>query len=66
MTKLDRAWWAWRALSRTEKARFLTLFREQYARERAVAVRKNGHAAHGVRVSSLADLTLTEEDLRRL
>lgn len=64
MTKLDQAWWAWQALSRTEKARFLVLFREHYARQRA-AVRKNGHVAQGARVSSLTDLTLTEADLQR-
>jgi hypothetical protein len=66
MTQLDRAWWAWRALSKNERARFLTMLREQYGRERTAAVRKHGNAAHGARVSSLAELTLTEEDLRRL
>ena len=63
MTNLDRAWWAWRALSRTEKAQFLAMFREQYARERAALVRKNGHAAHGARVERLTDLTVTATDL---
>lgn len=66
MSKLEFAWREWRALSRTEKAQFLTLVREEYARQRAVAVRKNGDAAHGVRVSSVADLTLTKADRQRL
>jgi hypothetical protein len=65
MTKLEQAWWAWRALSRTEKARFLTLFREHYARQRGMTMRKNGYAAHDVRLSNLMDLTLTEADLQR-
>ncbi|MGY3614847.1 hypothetical protein ACVJGD_001043 [Bradyrhizobium sp. USDA 10063] len=63
MTNLDRAWWAWRALSRTEKAQFLTLFREAYARDRAAVRRKNGHAVHGARVESLTDLTVTATEL---
>lgn len=66
MTKLEQTWREWRALSGTEKARFLTLFREHYARQRAVAVRRNSDAVHGVRVSNLADLTLTKADLQQL
>lgn len=66
MTKLEQTWREWRALSGTEKARFLTLFREHYARQRGVAVRRNSDAVHGVRVSNLADLTLTKADLQRL
>jgi hypothetical protein len=34
MTKLDRAWWGWRALSKADRARFLTSLREAYSRER--------------------------------
>jgi hypothetical protein len=34
MTKLDRAWWAWRELSKADRARFLTFLREAYSRER--------------------------------
>jgi hypothetical protein len=66
VTKLDRAWWAWRALSKTERAQFLVLLRETYARERAVAIRKRGNAAHDKDVLGLSELTLTEEDLWRL
>jgi hypothetical protein len=66
MTKLDRAWWAWRALSKTERTQFLVLLREAYGRQRAAAVRKRGNAAHGREVLGLLELTLTEEDLRRL
>ncbi len=66
MTNLDRAWWAWRALSKAERARFLVLFREAYLRERAAAVRKRGNAANGREPLGLPELTLTEADLRRL
>ena len=66
MSKLDRAWWAWRALSKTERAQFLVLLRETYGRERAAAVRKRGNAAHGREASGLSELALTENDLRRL
>jgi hypothetical protein len=66
MSGLEQVWQGWRALSRTEKAQFLALFREQYARERAVVRRRNGGGAHGERVSSLSDLTLVEADLQRL
>ncbi|MGY4287745.1 hypothetical protein ACVWXO_006965 [Bradyrhizobium sp. LM2.7] len=66
MTKLDQAWWAWRALSKAERAQFLVLLREAYGRERAAAVRKRGNAAHGRKVFCLAELTLADEDLRRL
>ncbi|MGL3107995.1 hypothetical protein [Bradyrhizobium sp. BR 1432] len=50
---MELTWRAWKALSRTEKAQFLGLFREQNARDRqrAAMARKNGHAARG-RVSS--------------
>jgi hypothetical protein len=63
MTNLDRAWWAWRALSKREKEQFLARLREQYSRERAAAVRKNGRATHSAAVASLSDLTLTEFDV---
>ncbi|TAI62686.1 hypothetical protein CWO89_28380 [Bradyrhizobium sp. Leo170] len=66
MTNLDRAWWAWRALSKTERAQFLVLLREAYGRERAAAIQKRGSVAHGRELSGLPELTLTEDDLRRL
>jgi hypothetical protein len=65
MTNLEQAWRAWRGLSRTDRARFLILLREAYARQREIAMRQNDGGSHGVRVSSLADLTLTEADLLR-
>src|SRR5437879_958115 len=55
MTKLDRAWWAWRAPSKTERAQFLVLLREAYGRERAAAVRKRGNAAHGIEALGLPE-----------
>ena len=64
MTKLDRAWWAWRELSRTDRARFLIMLREAYCREREAVVKAHGGGAQGARVSSLWDLTLTEADFR--
>ncbi|MGY4285803.1 hypothetical protein ACVWXO_005023 [Bradyrhizobium sp. LM2.7] len=66
-SRLETAWRAWQSLSRIEKAQFLGLFREQYARERqrATMARKNGHAGHGARISSLTDLRLSEADLQR-
>jgi hypothetical protein len=63
MTKLDRAWWAWQALSGADRARFLMLLRETYCREREAVVKAHGRA-QGARVSSLRDLTLSEADLR--
>jgi hypothetical protein len=63
MNRLELAWSAWRALPRTERAQFLVLLREQYAREREAVVRENGGGADGARVSSLGELTLTEADL---
>ena len=66
MTNLEQVWRAWKALSRRDRAVFLTLLRQDYARQREVVVRENGGgAAHGVRVSRLADLSLTETDLQR-
>ncbi|WP_454616495.1 hypothetical protein [Bradyrhizobium cenepequi] len=66
MSKLNQAWSAWLALSKTERAQFLALLRQVYGRERAVALRKRGNAAHGGEVLGLLELTLTEDDLRRL
>ncbi|MDA9503475.1 hypothetical protein XI09_01190 [Bradyrhizobium sp. CCBAU 11386] len=65
MTNLDQVWQAWRALSRADRARFLTLLREAHGRERKAVMRENGGGEHGLRVSRLADLTLTEADLQR-
>jgi hypothetical protein len=64
MTKLDRALWAWRELSRADRARFLMLLRETYCQEREAVVKAHGGGAQGARVLSLAELTLTEEDFR--
>jgi hypothetical protein len=64
MTKLDRAWWAWRELSRADRARFLAMLREAYSREREAVVKAHGGGAQGARVSSLWELTLCEADLR--
>jgi hypothetical protein len=66
MNKLEHAWSAWRALSRVDRAQFLILMRESYAREREATRRRNGGGeTHGVRVSRLADLSLSEADLVR-
>jgi hypothetical protein len=60
MTELEQTWRAWRALSRADPARFLMMLREAYSREREMARRRNGGGeTHGVRVSRLADLSLT-------
>jgi hypothetical protein len=66
MTDLEQTWRAWRALSRADRARFLTLLRETYARERETVLRTNGGGVRGVRATSLADVLLTEADLQRL
>jgi alkylhydroperoxidase family enzyme len=65
MTRLDEAWRTWRALNRTDRARFLTLFREVYAQEREMARRANGGGARGERVASLSNLRLSEADYER-
>ncbi|MCK1669668.1 MULTISPECIES: hypothetical protein [unclassified Bradyrhizobium] len=62
MTELERAWREWRALSRRDRAVFLALLRQDYARQRAAALRRRG-CAHGLTVSRLADLALSEADL---
>jgi hypothetical protein len=64
MNRLEVAWSAWRALPRTERAQFLHLLRGAYAAERKAARRANGHGAHGARVETLRELTLTEADFR--
>lgn len=61
MTELERAWREWRALSRRDRAVFLALLRQAYARQRAVTVRRRG-GSHGLTVSRLADLALSEAD----
>lgn len=66
MTRLDWAWRDWQTLSKGDRARFLTLLREAYSRERDAAVRANGGGPNGARVSSLGDLTLSEADFRAL
>lgn len=64
MTKLDQAWTAWQALSRTDRARFLACLRDAYAREREAAVWERS-SARGVRVSRFSDfLSLTEADFQ--
>lgn len=50
LTKLDLAWTAWQALSRTDRARFLACLRDAYAREREAAAWQKG-SARGIRVS---------------
>lgn len=65
MTELERAWQEWRALSRADRVRFLSMFREAYAAEREAAVRRHGGGAPRAKVSRLADLMLSEADLRR-
>jgi hypothetical protein len=54
MTNLQQAWGAWRTLSQAERARFLMLLRETYAREREAVLRRNG-GGYGVRATSLRD-----------
>ena len=63
MTNLEYAWRAWRRLSRTDRAKFLALLKAAYAEERMARLRKNGHAAHGARVESLMDLTVSAANL---
>jgi hypothetical protein len=67
MANLDRAWSQWVALNRTDRAKFLTLLREAYAREREMVLRRRngGGAPNGARISRLADLSLSEADLMR-
>ncbi len=45
MTKLDRACWAWRELSKADRARFLAMLREAYCREREAVVKAHGGGA---------------------
>ena len=66
MSDLEQAWRSWRALSRPDRSKFLTMLRAAYAREREAAMRKRGNVAHGREALGLPELTLTEEDLRRL
>lgn len=65
MTSLDQVRQAWRALSRADRARFLMMLRDAYAREREAVVRQHGRGADGVRISRLSDLSLGEADLQR-
>jgi len=65
MSELERAWRAWRVLSRPDRVRFLALFRGAYAQERAAAVRRRG-GGRGRRGLRLADVVLSEGDLQRL
>jgi hypothetical protein len=64
MNRLELAWSAWRGLSKIERKEFLHLLRGAYAAEREAARRANGHGAHGARVETLRELTLTEADFR--
>lgn len=65
MTALEQVWRGWRALSRADRARFLIMLRDAYARDREAVVRQHGGGADGVRVSRLSDLSLREADLQR-
>lgn len=65
MTELERAWREWRSLSRRDRAAFIMLLRQDYAQERAAAVRRRG-GGRGRRGSRLADVALSETDLQRL
>lgn len=65
MTELERAWRAWRVLSRRDRAVFLSLLRQSYAQQRAAAVWRRGGGRDG-RGSRLADVALSETDLQRL
>ncbi|MGL3108902.1 hypothetical protein [Bradyrhizobium sp. BR 1432] len=60
---LDEVWMAWQRLSRPDRSKFLARLRGVYAEERAAVLRKNERAAHGARVESLMDLTVTPADL---
>ncbi|KWV50490.1 hypothetical protein AS156_14290 [Bradyrhizobium macuxiense] len=65
MSSLEQTWRAWRGLSRADRARFLSLLREAYSRERQATVAANG-GTRGATVSSLGELALTGADLQRL
>lgn len=66
LTSLEAVWAAWLKLSRADRCKFLARLRSAYAEERAAMRLKNGYAMPGVRVTSLADLTVSEMDLQRL
>jgi hypothetical protein len=61
MSKVDEILWGWLALSRPDRARFLALLREHYAREREARMRANGGPDRGP--SNFSDLVVTEADL---
>jgi ketosteroid isomerase-like protein len=48
MTNLEQVWRQWEALSRRDRTAFLTLLRQDYARQREAVVRANSGAIHGV------------------
>jgi hypothetical protein len=64
MSDLEQAWRAWRALSRPDRYKFLSLLRGAYAQEREAVLRRHGRA-DGVRVTTLSDLALSEADFQR-
>jgi hypothetical protein len=66
MSDLEQAWRSWRALSRRDRSKFLTMLRTAYGREREAVIRQHAGGTIGERVTRLADLTLTETDLERL
>lgn len=65
MTELEQAWRAWRALSRPDRYRLLSLLRGAYAQEREAVLWRHGGRAEGVRVTTLSDLALSEADFQR-
>lgn len=65
MSALEQVWRGWRTLSRADRARFLIMLRDAYAREREAVVRQHARGADGVRGSRLSDLSLDEADFQR-
>ncbi len=63
-SRLETAWRAWRSLSSVDRARFLILLREAYARQREAVLRRHG-GGDAVRASSLTDLRVSKADLQR-
>ncbi|MGJ5049949.1 hypothetical protein ACQR09_23020 [Bradyrhizobium oligotrophicum] len=63
MTTLDQAWTAWRALNRIDRAKFLGMIREAYAREREAAAWERSKACGRPVARFLGGLSLTEDDL---
>jgi hypothetical protein len=63
INRLEVALAAWRALTKHERAQFLSLHNEFYDRKRAAAVGSNPRRGAGGRKLSLTELTATEADL---